>query len=128
LPGAVVEAAVIVMVLVVEPLATDVGENAAVTPVGAPSRLRLMLLAKPPDRETVAVTVPLAPCARLSDVGETLIPIAGVGFVPVSSLLPPHAAAAAIAMTRSANFLEISRALIESYHDLTATSWWVVLN
>src|SRR6476620_2404526 len=87
-----------VIVLVVAPAATEAGENEAVTPVGAPSRLRSMLPAKPPERDTVAVTLPFAPCAKLSDVGDTLIPIAGVGVGPVvSSSLPPQAAAAVIA-------------------------------
>ena len=85
MPGVVDAAAVMVIVLVVAPAATEAGENEAVTPVGAPSRLRSMLPAKPPERETVAVTLPLAPCARLSEVGETLIPIAGVGVGPVVS-------------------------------------------
>ncbi len=128
MPGAVAAAAEIVIVLDVAPLATEVGENDAVTPVGAPSRLRSMLLEKPPDRETVAVTLPFVPCVRLNDVGETLMPMAGVGFVPVVPLssLPPHAAAA-VATNTIANFFQRSKVRVYSCDDLTSPPGWVVL-
>jgi len=125
LPGAVDAAAVIVTVLVVKLLVSDDGVNEDVTPAGAPSRLRSIFPANPPDRDPVTVTVPLAPCTRLSDVGVTLTPIAGVGFVPVLSSPPPQAAAA-VAATSIANLLQPSRARSDSCGNFTTTSWVVV--
>src|SRR5690606_14619134 len=52
-----------VSVLLVWPAAMDAGEKLPVTPDGAPSTASDTAPVKPPLRDMVTVTVPLAPCA-----------------------------------------------------------------
>lgn len=62
------------------------GVNLMVTPVGSPVAERATAESKPPETAVVTVAVPLWPCRREPDVGETeMVKAPAVGAVTVSA-------------------------------------------
>ena len=84
-PAATVEATVMVMVEVPEPVAMDGGLKLTVTPVGCPVADKLIVALKPPEAPVAMVDVPLLPCATETEAGEAeTVKLAGVG-IPASA-------------------------------------------
>ena len=74
------------------------GVKVMVTPVGSPVAERTTAESKPPETAVVTVAVPLCPCRREPDVGETeIVKAPAVGAVTVSAtvavcVIPPPVA------------------------------------